>query len=252
MSSRSIRGPLRYDTYKLVTSGNYTVVNESIVVVNKTVGAATTITLPASLSASPPSVREVIVQDAKGDAGTNNITVVPAGADTINGLTSYVILANYGRVSFADAGGGNWVVNQSTGGTIPTLTATNSTITTETVTTTNATTANVGTLNVSGLSASTNITSYNSAGTVIGNATAIASAVNLVAGANNSAGVQLPSSPKGTELTVYSAVATNTLKIYPPVNGAINNGTVNAAFVATAQTPYYATCIDNSNNFIVK
>jgi hypothetical protein len=109
MSSRAIRGPIRYDWYKIVTSGGYTVVNESIVIVNKTVGAATTITLPPSLASNPPQVREIIIADGKGDAATNNITVNPNGTDTINGLTTFVMTRNYGNLSLFDAGGGNWV-----------------------------------------------------------------------------------------------------------------------------------------------
>lgn len=108
MSSRAIRGPIRYDWFQTVLSGNYTVVNESVVVVNKTVGAPTTITLPPSQSALG-QVRELIVIDGKGDANTNNITISPAGADTINGGASFTLSANYGVVRLFDCGGGDWV-----------------------------------------------------------------------------------------------------------------------------------------------
>jgi hypothetical protein len=111
MSSRTIRGPIKYDNYKVVLSGDYTVVNEAVVIVNKTSGAATQITLPASVAAN--ARREVIVLDGKGDAATNNITVVPAGSDTINGGSSYVIGENYGKARFLDAGSGNWLLSST-------------------------------------------------------------------------------------------------------------------------------------------
>lgn len=126
MSSRAIRGPFRFNTTKTVLSGNYTIVNESIVFVNKTVGAATTIALPASQAvASPSGRRRVIVVDGKGDAASNNITVVPAGTDTINGGASLAVSINYGEAHFTDIGGGAWVVavysNTSTTLTTPVI-----------------------------------------------------------------------------------------------------------------------------------
>lgn len=108
MSSRHIRGPLVYSTHKILLTGNYTIVNESLVIVNKTVGAATQITLPPSVT--PGGRREVIVMDGLGDSATNAITVVPAGSDTINGLTSFVMAANFSMAEFIDLGAGKWVV----------------------------------------------------------------------------------------------------------------------------------------------
>ena len=98
MSSKHIRGPLTFDTTKIVLTGNYTVVNESVVIVNKTVGAATQITLPVALS--PGGLRGVWIADDKGDAATNNITIVPDGTvvTTIMGASSYVINVNFGAV----------------------------------------------------------------------------------------------------------------------------------------------------------
>src|SRR5262245_4410541 len=107
MSGRAVRGPLSYSTHKIVLSGDYTVVNESIVIVNKTSGAATQITLPPAASAG--GRREVIVVDGKGDAATYNITVVPAGSNTINGGSSHVISEKYGGMRYVDNGSGNWI-----------------------------------------------------------------------------------------------------------------------------------------------
>lgn len=105
---RHIRGPLVYNTHKIVLTGNYTIVNESLVIVNKTVGAATTLTMPPSQTAD--GRREVLVVDAKGDAGTNSVTIAAAGSDTINGAATYVLASNYGSVRLIDAGGGAWIL----------------------------------------------------------------------------------------------------------------------------------------------
>ena len=59
--------------------------------VNKTVGAATQVNLPAS----PATGRVLIVKDGKGDAGSNNITVSGNGKN-IDGAASVTISSNYG------------------------------------------------------------------------------------------------------------------------------------------------------------
>lgn len=63
-----------------VTIADYTVY------INKTVGAATTVNLPAS----PATGLEFRFKDLKGDANTNNITLTPA-AGTIDGAATYVM-----------------------------------------------------------------------------------------------------------------------------------------------------------------
>jgi hypothetical protein len=77
-------------TTQIVTAGASAVVgvNDKLVLVNKTAGSATTITLPVSST----KVGAVRIVDFKGDAGTNNITVNVAGSDKFNGnLTSWKI-----------------------------------------------------------------------------------------------------------------------------------------------------------------
>lgn len=70
------------------------------------------------------------------------------------------------------------------------------------------------------------------AGSVIGNATALGSVgVSTVSGADDAKGVVLPAAARGKVHFVYSNQATNGLKVYPPVNGSINDGTANAAVV---------------------
>lgn len=75
---------------QLITAGGAQNIEETaaVVVVNQTVGAAITLTLPLSAA----KVGHVKVVDYKGDAGTNNITVVPSGSEEFQaGITSWVI-----------------------------------------------------------------------------------------------------------------------------------------------------------------
>jgi hypothetical protein len=66
---------------------------DDVVIVNKTVGAATTVNLPAGVTK-----RRYIIKDGKGDAAANNITITPA-AGTIDGAATLVINTNYGRAT---------------------------------------------------------------------------------------------------------------------------------------------------------
>lgn len=69
-------------TYQVITAGDCTVLaNDGLIIINKTVGAATAVTLPASAL----KVGKVKIVDFKGDAGTNNITVTPDGTEKFNG-----------------------------------------------------------------------------------------------------------------------------------------------------------------------
>ena len=79
-------------TVRVVTAAGAVTVTtaDTIVVVNKTVGAATTVNLPAT----PATGLRFTIKDGKGDAGANNITVTPA-AGTIDGAATNVISTNY-------------------------------------------------------------------------------------------------------------------------------------------------------------
>lgn len=70
------------------------------------------------------------------------------------------------------------------------------------------------------------------AGTVIANAAAISARFTIVTGADDAKGVILPSTASpGDVYYVYQSHATSGLKVYPPVNGDINDGSANAAVV---------------------
>jgi len=69
--------------------------NDGLIAINKTVGAATTVNLPAASSKVGP----VKISDWKGDAGTNPITIAVVGSDKLNGnLTSWTIASDGGSV----------------------------------------------------------------------------------------------------------------------------------------------------------
>lgn len=75
----------------VVAAGAVTIaITDFIVIVNKTVGAATAANLPAS----PTTGARFKIKDGKGDAAANNITVTPA-AGTIDGAATYVMATNY-------------------------------------------------------------------------------------------------------------------------------------------------------------
>ena len=85
----------------VVTAGTTYVVaaTDTIIVVNKTVGSATAVTLPDAVANAK---RVLTVVDGKGDAATNNITV--SGAQNINGAASVVINTAYGVLRLVSNG----------------------------------------------------------------------------------------------------------------------------------------------------
>lgn len=87
-------------------AGNYLVTtNDRYVLINKTTGAATQVTLPSA----PATGRILTVKDAKGDASTNNITIVPSGTDRIDGAASLVLNINYSSVDLIYSGS-SWAI----------------------------------------------------------------------------------------------------------------------------------------------
>jgi hypothetical protein len=85
---------LIFFTKTVTAAGTYNVVaSDNVVLINKTVPAANSVQLPNAVSRSG---LPVTVKDLKGDAATNNITVLPSGSETIDGLASLRINSNYG------------------------------------------------------------------------------------------------------------------------------------------------------------
>jgi hypothetical protein len=64
--------------------------NDSVVAINKTVGAPTAVSLPLASTKTGP----VLISDFKRDAGTNNITITPTSPDLIQGLATLTLAAN--------------------------------------------------------------------------------------------------------------------------------------------------------------
>ena len=92
----------QYHVSVLTAAGNYTGITADfggVIVINKTTGGATTVTLPPS----PIAGDNVTVKDGKGDANTNNITIQPA-AGTIDGAASFVLNISRGAVDAVYSG----------------------------------------------------------------------------------------------------------------------------------------------------
>lgn len=86
-----------------VSSSPYTVL-DSDDVLNVSTASARTINLPTAAVK-----RILIIKDITGSAQTNNITLDPAGSDTVEGLTANKILqTNYGAWTLVSDGGTAW------------------------------------------------------------------------------------------------------------------------------------------------
>jgi len=67
-----------------------------------------TINLPQVSSTN--TNRVLIIKDRAGSANTNNITLTPFGADTIDGGNSLALSVNYNCVTLQSDGTSNWTV----------------------------------------------------------------------------------------------------------------------------------------------
>lgn len=89
-----------------LTGGSSIVMTTTVLIVNKTSGSATAVTLPASPVAF---TQTYTVKDGKGDAATNNITITPSSG-LVDGSTSFIININFMSVSFLFDGTNYWLV----------------------------------------------------------------------------------------------------------------------------------------------
>jgi hypothetical protein len=95
-------------TVQIVTAaGDVTVQpNDGLIILNKTVGAATNVILPAAAT----KVGRVKVVDWKGDSDVNNVTVVPNGSEKIQGLPNWKLWAPNASVDLSPVSGLGYVV----------------------------------------------------------------------------------------------------------------------------------------------
>jgi len=84
--AQEMKQAIRVATTSPVTVSNTT---DCVVAINRSSAAATAVTLPAGTDG-----RWFVIVDQKADAATNNITITPNGAETINGSATYVINQN--------------------------------------------------------------------------------------------------------------------------------------------------------------
>lgn len=98
-----INGGINYTTIT-ITASTYTVDNTTTdyIIYTDSTSNAITITLPV-----PTNGRTLIVQDKTGQSGTNNITIKQNAAETISGLTQYVLARAYIGVTLT-SDGTNW------------------------------------------------------------------------------------------------------------------------------------------------
>ena len=94
---------------KTITSASspYTVLSTDRILLVDTTGGAVTINMQASAARQ----YDLEIKDDKGMAATNNISIVPNGAETIDGLAPYTMDSNYSNVIFGVQAGGYYVKN---------------------------------------------------------------------------------------------------------------------------------------------
>lgn len=92
----------------LTAAGTYTVTTETSLLVNRTVPAAANIQLPTAASRNGIPI---IIKDYAGNAATYNSTILPNGAELIDGLASIPLNANYGGFKLYPISTGGWYIS---------------------------------------------------------------------------------------------------------------------------------------------
>ena len=91
----------------ITTAGPIAITNNAgIVLVEQAVGAPITLNLPSAASKTCP----VLIADWRGDSGTNNITIVPNGAEKIQGKAQWTIAADTGSIFLRPVAGKGYVI----------------------------------------------------------------------------------------------------------------------------------------------
>ena len=91
-----------------------------------------------------------------------------------------------------------------------------------------------------------NVQTVSAAGTTQAGATPLVAPGNIVSNNTAANGVILPVGTVNQSVWVYPALATNAPKVYPPLGGTINSGTVNASVAAPAQRETTFRAIDTT------
>jgi hypothetical protein len=89
-------------------AGTYNVTTEQVLLVNKTVPAANNVQLPA---ASGRGGVAIVVKDYAGNAATFAISILPNGAERIDGLATLPINSNYGGFKLVPISTGGWYIS---------------------------------------------------------------------------------------------------------------------------------------------
>lgn len=108
ISNITIDGITTFLSVREVTvSGDIDVlITDSVIAVENNAASPVNVNL---LAADTAKIRSIYIKDARGNAGTNNITIVPDGADTIDGASTLVMNVNYQAFLLTPITGG-WII----------------------------------------------------------------------------------------------------------------------------------------------
>lgn len=89
------------------------------------------------------------------------------------------------------------------------------------------------------------------AGTTQADAAPIVAEITTITNNTAANGVILPVPTAGQKFFIIPALATNAPKLWPPVGGSLNFGTVNASLAITARKGALAIALDATGNYLV-